>query len=74
MSDVVQFKSKRQSITFVPSAAKAVNELVELTGDKDTDVVNKAVQVYAFIVKQLQEGKTLKLSDKDGATETVHIV
>lgn len=74
MTDVGRFSSKRQTITFVPAAVKALNELVEMTGEKDTDVVNRAVQVYAFIEKQIRAGKTLKVQAEDGSLETVHIV
>lgn len=76
MGDVTQFPAqKRQSITFVPSSVKAINELVQLTGDSETDTINRAVQVWAFLSVQVNNGKRIVLvDDETGASETVVIV
>jgi nucleoid-associated protein YejK len=75
MAEMSKFPPVRKSITFVPPSVKALNELTEATQLSDTDVVNKAVQVYAFINVQTRSGKKLALVDEvDGRTEYVHIV
>lgn len=65
---------RRKSITFVPSAYRALTEEATESGLSETDVVNRAVQVYRFVMESQRSGKKLKLEDGDGATETVHIV
>lgn len=64
----------RKTITFVPPAHRALFEEAMESGLKETDVVNRAVEVYRIVMKAQREGKRLVLFDGDGQTETVHIV
>lgn len=66
--------SERFSVTFVPPAAQAVRELVEATGLNKADVINRAVQIYAFLEDHRRKGNDLLLRSPDGETERVHIV
>ncbi|WP_411080626.1 hypothetical protein [Streptomyces sp. cmx-18-6] len=66
--------SERYSVTLVPPAVDAVNKLTAATGLSKTDVINRAVQVYAFIEERLHGGSDLLLRNQDGETEHVHIV
>ncbi|WP_234370603.1 hypothetical protein [Streptomyces luridiscabiei] len=53
---------------------EAVNQLTAVTGLSKTDVINRAVQVYAFIEERLHGGSDLLLRNQEGETERVHIV
>lgn len=74
MTEIAKFPSSRKSITFVPPSVKALNELKGVTELNETEIVNRAVQVFAFIETQIRSGKRLALVDEDGCTEYVHIV
>lgn len=66
--------NERYSVTLVPPAVEAIGQLTEATGLSKTDVINRAVQVYAFIEERIREGSDLLLRKEDGGTERVHIV
>lgn len=64
----------RMTINLTAMAAQALNELQQKLELSKTDVINRAVQVYAFIEKEDSKGKELYLRSPDGTLERVHIV
>ncbi len=70
----VRSESERFTVTLIATAAQAVATLMRLTGLSKTDVINRAVQVYAFLAQQMADGKELLLRDEEGNAERVHIV
>lgn len=66
--------SERYSVTLVPPAVQAVAELTASTGLSKTDVINRAVQIYAFLDSHLRKGSDVILRSSDGEMERVHIV
>jgi hypothetical protein len=66
--------SERYSVTLVPPAVQAISDLTELTGLSKTDVINRAVQIYAFFEARRREGGQVLLERPGGGTERVHIV
>ncbi|MET8811869.1 hypothetical protein ABZW47_07690 [Streptomyces sp. NPDC004549] len=66
--------SERYSVTLVPPAVEAIGKLVEVTGLTKTDVINRAVQIYAFLEERMAEGSEVVLRDPNGQYERVHIV
>ncbi|AOP46064.1 hypothetical protein SL103_07250 [Streptomyces lydicus] len=67
-------ESERYSVTFVPAAVQAVHDLTEVSGLSKSDVINRAVQVYAFLAREMAGGRQLMLRNEDGSLERVHIV
>jgi hypothetical protein len=67
-------ESERYSVTLVPAAVQAVRELTELSGLSKSDVINRAVQVYAFLAREMADGRQVLLRTEDGSLERVHIV
>lgn len=51
------------SANIVPRAMAALELASELTGDSRTDVINRAIQVYAYLAKQDKEGKLIFLEN-----------
>ena len=47
------------SANFVPRAMAALDLASQLTGDSRTDVLNRAVQVYAYLAKMMEEGNLI---------------
>ncbi|MFD9999826.1 hypothetical protein [[Kitasatospora] papulosa] len=66
--------SERYSVTLVPPAVEAISKLVETTGLTKTDVINRAVQIYAFLEDRMGDGNEVMLRSADGELERVHIV
>ncbi|MFI0910512.1 hypothetical protein [Streptomyces abikoensis] len=66
--------SERFSVTLVLAAVTAVGTLMRITGLSKTDVINRSVQVYAFLTEQTREGKEILLRDSDKNLERVHII
>ncbi|MEU6322683.1 hypothetical protein [Streptomyces sp. NPDC047009] len=71
---VEQVESERYSVTFVPAAVQAVQELTEISGLSKSDVINRSVQIYAFLAQEMAHGRQLMLRNEDGSLERVHIV
>ncbi len=71
---MTQSTSERYSVTLVPPAVKAIADLMEGTGLSKADVINRAVQIYAFLEAQTQDGTALSLKRPDGTSERLHIV
>ncbi|GAB2713764.1 hypothetical protein [Kitasatospora kifunensis] len=67
-------QSERFTVTLIPAAVQELSRLMSVTGLSKTDAINRAVQVYAFLAAEMDEGKELLLRDNDGALERVHIV
>ncbi|MFB6963170.1 hypothetical protein ACFCYB_40985 [Streptomyces sp. NPDC056309] len=70
----VRTDNERFTVTLIATAAQAVGTLMRITGLSKTDVINRAVQVYAFLAQQMADGKEILLRDEEGNTERVHIV
>ncbi|MEU1450073.1 hypothetical protein [Streptomyces mirabilis] len=66
--------NERYSVTLVPPAVQAIAELTESTGLSKADVINRAVQIYAFLDAQTRDGADLLLRGPDGTPEKLHIV
>lgn len=64
----------RITVNLVPGAASALEEASAAEQLSQTDTVNRALQVYEFLVKQKMFGKELLLRSGDGSVELVHIV
>ncbi|MBD0707111.1 MULTISPECIES: hypothetical protein [unclassified Streptomyces] len=67
-------ESERFSVTFVPPSVQSIQALTELSGLSKTDVINRAVQIYAFLAGEMADGRQVLLRNEDGSLERVHIV
>lgn len=50
-------------LNLVTPASAALAELVESTGDTKTDVINRAIQVYAAVMSVNADGGRIKFDD-----------
>ncbi|GAA3866323.1 hypothetical protein [Streptomyces lannensis] len=66
--------NERYSVTLVPPAVDAIAELTESTGLSKADVINRAVQIYAYLDAQTRGGADLLLRQPDGTPEKLHII
>lgn len=48
--------STRVTVNLTARSAKALEEAVAATGDTQTDVINRALQVYAYLESAMAEG------------------
>lgn len=59
----------------IPRALSALNGAAGATGDNRTDVINRSLQVYAYIVTAVNDGKLIFLEDPtSGARERLVIL
>lgn len=73
--EVTRLIGRRVTIGFMPMAATDLDWLVENKGYRQNDAANRAVQVYAFIERELAKGnKKLAFIEEDGSVETVNII
>lgn len=49
----------------IPKAEAALREAVEVTESRHADVVNRALQVYAYVEKERAVGRELLIRDGD---------
>lgn len=49
-------QSVRVTVNLTARSAKALEETVDATGDTQTDVINRALQVYAYLEAAMAEG------------------
>ncbi|MFD0001780.1 hypothetical protein ACFVJ4_05060 [Streptomyces sp. NPDC127178] len=66
--------NERYSVTLVPPAVEAIAALIDSTGLSKADVINRAVQIYAYLDSQKQGGADLLLRQTDGSQEKLHII
>ena len=58
------------SANFLPRAMIALDAAAEVTGDTQTDCLNRAIQVYAYVEKLRADGKEIHVVDPaTGVTE-----
>jgi hypothetical protein len=64
---------ERLHVLLTPKAAAALTAVSEAEAMKKTDVVNRAVQLYAWIQERRNEGDELVIRHPDGTAELVQL-
>ncbi len=57
------------SANFVPRAVAALDRASEITGDSRTDVLNCAVQMYAYLAKMMYDGHLIFVENPSTGTK-----
>jgi hypothetical protein len=55
---------ERVTVNLVTRASRALQRVVELTGDSKTDAINRAIQVYAFLEEVESKGGDIYIREK----------
>jgi hypothetical protein len=63
----------RLTVNLIPRADSALTLAAEISGDSKTDTVNRALQVYAYLMHVLQDGDDI-LIRHPGTGETERLV
>lgn len=66
-------ETRRTTVILVPKAQEALDKTVERTGLSKTDVINRAVQAYAFLEREAAAGAKI-LVQRGKATEEVRFL
>lgn len=61
----------RITVTLIPKAAIQLDQIVSMTRMSRTDSVNRAIQMYYFIVKTRKNGGKVFVTDKKGKAREV---
>jgi hypothetical protein len=64
---------RRISAILIPRAQEALDQAARRTGLTTTDIVNRALQAYAFLEEEMTTGATV-LVRRDGVTEEVRFL
>jgi hypothetical protein len=56
---------EKVTVNLTRRSAEALDRIVESTGDTKTDGINKALQVFAYLQEQLDNGASIYLKDAD---------
>lgn len=54
---------RRITVNLTPRACEALDRAVKLTRDSKTDTINRALQVYAYVVNVTENGGELYVRD-----------
>lgn len=65
---------RRATIAFTPRMTSELDWLMDHTGFKQVDVVNRAVNVYGLVEREIAQGKKLAFIAEDGTVEIVSII
>ena len=58
------------TLDLTPEAAKALNQLIEQTGDSPTDLFRKAIALYKLTKEAIREGKSVGIAETEDCLET----
>ncbi|MEU6541231.1 hypothetical protein [Streptomyces sp. NPDC047000] len=67
-------ENERFTVTLIVQTLRALTHIMTVTGMSKTDILNRAVQIYDFVLTQSENDKELLLRSKDGTIEKVHII
>jgi uncharacterized protein (DUF1778 family) len=58
---------ERVTVNLIPKASQALERAASLTGDSKTDVINRALQVYAFVEQILHDDGAVSVQGANDA-------
>ena len=58
---------ERLGVNLTPRSVRALEESIEISGDSKTDVVNRALQVYDFLMKTVSADGAVYIRSTEGA-------
>jgi hypothetical protein len=64
----------RLTVNLIPKAAAALNEAALITEDNRTDCLNRAIQVYAFLMAAQAAGGKIYVGPNSRDLERVHLL
>jgi hypothetical protein len=64
----------RLTVNLIRPAVDSLDQLADTTALSKTDIVNRALQIYAFIEQTKAEGGTLCVREPDGHLTSVKLI
>jgi hypothetical protein len=65
----------RMSISLIPRTVEELEQLHEKTGMSKTDIVNRAISLYAFVTEQLDSGQDLLVRNREtGESQLIQLL
>jgi hypothetical protein len=58
---------ERLTVNLTPRSSSALEETVEVTGDMKTDIINRAIQIYAYLEQVIRDGGSVHVRASEGA-------
>lgn len=60
---------ERVTVNLSPASSAALDRAVEITGDSKTDTINRALQIYAMLTDEVDEGGQVLIRYANGDME-----
>jgi hypothetical protein len=67
-------ESTQLLVNLIPKAVEALNQAATLSGDTHTNIVNRALQVYAFVLNEQSLGQRWALIDSSDTIRWVRLL
>lgn len=67
-------ENERLHVLLIPASSEALGNTVTTSGLSKTDVVNRAIQLYAFVTESQAAGNDLLLRTPEGEVERVRLI
>ena len=64
---------ERVTVNLIPKASKALAETADLTGDSKTDTINRALQLYAWVM-QVTSANGKIMVEQDGEVSVIKLL
>ena len=61
------------TVNLIPRAVNALEEVSATTGETKTESINRAVQLYAWVHKMLDDGESVQVVSRDGTVRVIQI-
>lgn len=74
MTDASKVPLTKVSVNFVPRAVDALNAAAERNRDTRTDTLNRAIQVYDVVTREIADGGQLMIKRPDGTIYAVRLI
>ena len=62
------------TINLIPLAARALDEATAVSGHTKTDALNRAIQFYAFYLRETGAGKQFVVVDAEGLSQQIQLL
>lgn len=67
-------ENERLHVLITPKTSQALRDAAEVEGLSKTDIVNRAIQAYAWLLEQKTLGAEILVHQSDGTSGRVHFL
>lgn len=65
---------QKVTVNLTPKASEALSQAAQLSEHNRTDTINRALQLYAFVLAELAAGRRIAVIDHDDTVREIHLL